>query len=135
MDNAGALGAFNVSFYLPTSKTGESLEQGNVVPVTRCPIDDRNYSTRPDDREQPRKRSAEDVPDLSRGYYQTGRHVLQLNGYFRIVKISDGEPISAWPDADLVEGRIPAQSPKAIAESGHVIQINDSHRLYVSRAP
>lgn len=134
MDNAGALGAVKASFYLPTSKAGESLEQSNIVPATRCHIGDRNDSTRPDDCEQLCKRSA-DVLDHSRGYDQTGRHALQLNGYVRIVRISDDEPISAWSDAGLVESRIPAQSPKAIAASGHVIQTIDSHRLYVSRAP
>ena len=52
-----------------------------------------------------------------------------------IVKISDDESIFAWEDDLLLESGMFAQSPKAFAESGDIVQINDLEPLYVSRAP
>lgn len=52
-----------------------------------------------------------------------------------IVKISDDESIFAWKDGSLLESGMFAQSPKAFAESGDIVQIDDIHPLYVSRAP
>ena len=52
-----------------------------------------------------------------------------------IVKISDDESIFAWEDDFLLESGMFAQSPKAFARSGDIVQINHPHPFYVSRAP
>ena len=52
-----------------------------------------------------------------------------------VVKISDDESIFAWEDDLLLESGMFAQSPKAFANSGDIVEINDLHPLYVSRAP
>ena len=52
-----------------------------------------------------------------------------------IVKISDDESIFAWEDKFLQESGIFAQSPTAFAKSWDIIQINDLHPHYVTRAP
>ena len=52
-----------------------------------------------------------------------------------IVKISDDESIFAWEDDLLQESGMFAQSPKAFAKSGDIVQIKETHPLYVSRAP
>ena len=52
-----------------------------------------------------------------------------------IVKISDDESIFAWEDDLLLESGMFAQSPKAFAKSRDIVQIDDLHPLYVSRAP
>ena len=52
-----------------------------------------------------------------------------------IVKISNDESLFAWTDGDLVESGLFAQSPKAFAESGNVIQISSDDDDYVYRAP
>ena len=54
---------------------------------------------------------------------------------YEIVKISDDESIFAWTDADLSTSGIFAQSPKAFAESGDVVPIDDIHQRYIRRAP
>lgn len=52
-----------------------------------------------------------------------------------IVRTTDDESIFAWMDGDLAESGIFAQSPKAFAVSGNVIQIINGHYLHKSRAP
>ena len=52
-----------------------------------------------------------------------------------IVKSSDDESIFAWMDAGLIESGIFAQSPKAFAQSGDVVQIIDGQKLYLPRPP
>ena len=52
-----------------------------------------------------------------------------------IVKISDDDSIFAWEDDLLLESGMFAQSPKAFAKSGDIVQIKETHPFYVSRAP
>ena len=52
-----------------------------------------------------------------------------------IVRTTDDESIFAWTDDHLGECGMLAQSPEAFAESGNVVQIVDSHPLYIRRAP
>ena len=52
-----------------------------------------------------------------------------------IVKISNDESLFAWGDGGLVESGLLAQSPKAFAESGDVVQISSDHINYVHKAP
>ena len=52
-----------------------------------------------------------------------------------IVKISNDESLFAWTDAGLVESGLFAQSPKAFAESGNVVQISSDHYQHIYRAP
>ena len=52
-----------------------------------------------------------------------------------IVKISNDESLFAWTDAGLVESGLFAQSPKAFAESGNVVQISSDHYHHIYRAP
>ena len=52
-----------------------------------------------------------------------------------ILKKSYDESIFAWMDDDLLKSGILAQSPKAFAQSGNIVQISDGHQLYVRRAP
>lgn len=52
-----------------------------------------------------------------------------------IAKMSDDETIFAWTDGDLSESGIFAQSSKAFAESGNIVQIINRHELYVRRTP
>ena len=52
-----------------------------------------------------------------------------------IVKISNDESLFAWTDAGLVESGLFAQSPKAFAESGNVVQISSDHCQHIYRAP
>ena len=52
-----------------------------------------------------------------------------------IVKISNDESLFASTDGGLVESGIFAQSPKAFAKSGNVVQISSGHHHYIYRAP
>ena len=66
--------------------------------------------------------------------YGEGRNAF-IRLQHEIVKISDDESIFAWEDGLLRESGMFAQSPKAFANSRDIVQINDLHPLYVSRAP
>ena len=52
-----------------------------------------------------------------------------------IVRISNDESLFAWTDGGLVESGLFAQSPKAFAESGDVVQISSDYHHYIHRAP
>ena len=52
-----------------------------------------------------------------------------------IAKISSDESLFAWKDDGLVESGLFAQSPKAFAESGEVVQISSNDYRYTHRAP
>lgn len=66
--------------------------------------------------------------------YGEGRNAF-IRLQHEVVKVSDDESIFAWEDDILRESGMFAQSPKAFAKSGDIVQINDDDPLYVSRAP
>ena len=52
-----------------------------------------------------------------------------------IVKISHDESIFAWTDSGLTASGMFAQSPRAFAQSGNVVELSYNHELYERRAP